>query len=74
MKNLTEFNKSDNIKICYVSCGQNFRRRLSELGLFDGAEIEIIKNDRWGPIIVKIFESKIALGRGEAQKIYGNKI
>ena len=47
MKNLTEFNKSDNIKICYVSCGQNFRRRLSELGLFDGAEIEIIKNDRW---------------------------
>jgi len=74
MKNLTEFNKGDTIKIRCISCGQNFRRRLSELGLFDGAEIEVIKNDKWGPIIVKIFESKIALGRGEAQKIYGNKI
>jgi len=74
MKNLTEFSKGDKIKILYVNCGRNFKRRLSELGLFYGIEIKIIKNDGWGPIIVKIFESKIALGRGEALKIYGRKI
>ena len=74
MKKLIEFNQGDKIKINYVECGMNFKRRLSELGLYDGAEIEIIKNDKFGPLLIKIFNSRIALGRGEAEKIYGEQI
>ena len=73
MKNITEFKKGDRIKIKYIECGQNFKRRLVELGLYDNTEIEIIKNDQFGPLVIKIFDSKIALGRGEASKIYGEK-
>jgi len=74
MRTLIEFEKGDRVKIKCVKCGQNFKRRLGELGLFDGAEIEIAKNDKFGPLLIKIFDSKIALGQGEAGKIYGKKI
>lgn len=73
-KSLIQFKQGEKIQIECVGCGRNFRNRLCELGLFDGSEVEIIKNDEFGPIIVKIFDSKIALGRGEAAKIYGKKV
>lgn len=73
-KLLSQFKKGENIKILSVGCGREFARRLCALGLFEETEIEIIKNDNSGPIIVKIMNSKIALGQGEACKIYGKKI
>lgn len=72
-KKLIEFEGGDKVKIECVDCGRDFKNRLCDLGLFDGSEVEIIKNDRFGPLIIKIFDSKIALGRGEASKIYGEK-
>lgn len=73
-KNLTEFKKGDKVQISNINCGREFSRRLCDLGLFDGSELEIVKNDNFGPIIVKILNSKIALGRGEANKVYAEKI
>ena len=73
-KTLIDFREGDKVKIECVNCGFNFKRRLIDLGLFDGSEVEIIKNDRFGPFILKIFDSKIALGRGQAAKIYADKI
>ena len=73
MKILTEFEKGSKIKIKQMECGWGSKRRLADLGLFTGAEIELIKNDRFGPLLIKILDSKIALGRGESQKIYGEK-
>ncbi|MCD6109665.1 ferrous iron transport protein A [bacterium] len=73
-KSLSQFKKGDKVRVLSVNCGRTLSRRLSDLGLFEETEIEIIKNDDFGPIIVKILNSKIALGRGEAIKIYGEKI
>jgi len=73
-KSLIDFKEGDKVRIKCVSCGINFKRRLIDLGLFDGAEVEVTKNDKFGPLILKIFNSKIALGRGQATKIYGEKI
>ena len=70
---LPEFKKGDKVRIECVECGHGFRNRLCDLGLFDGSEVEIVKNDKFGPLIIKILDSKIALGRGEASKIYGEK-
>lgn len=74
MKSLAEFKKGERVKILSVKCGRNFSHRISELGLFVGSEIEVVKNDNFCPIIIKIFSSQIALGQGEAQKIYGEEI
>jgi len=73
-KRLVQFKKGDKVKIGCMECRCNFGNRLTELGLFEGSEIEIVKNDNFGPLVIKIFNSKIALGRGEATKIYGEKI
>ncbi len=73
-KILSQFKKGEKVMILGVDCGREFGRRLCDLGLFEGTEIEIIKNDDFGPIVIRILNSKIALGRGEASKIYGEKI
>lgn len=72
-KPLTAFKPGDKIQIKRVGCGKNFKCRLYELGLFDGALVQIIKNDGFGPIVLKVFDSKIALGRGEAEKVKGER-
>ena len=72
-KVLSQFNNGETIKILAIDCGRRFARRLSDLGLFEGTEIEVVKNDKFHPIIIQILNSKIALGQGEANKIYGTK-
>ncbi len=73
-KNLSEFKNGEKVKILGINCGKEFGRRLCDLGLFEGTEIKIIKNDNFGPIVIQILNSKIALGRGKTSKIYGEKI
>lgn len=51
-----------------ISAGQRASKRLYEMGFNKGSELKVVKNDR-GPIIVSLSGTKIALGRGLAQKI-----
>lgn len=71
---MLEFGAGEAVRIDCVDCGFGLKNRLGEMGLYDGAEIKVAKNDGSGPIIVKILNSRVALGRGEAAKIYGSKI
>jgi len=70
---LSQFKQNDLVVIKGINCGRNFSRRLCDLGLFEGSEVRIIKNDNFGPIVIQVLHSKIALGRGEAEKIYAEK-
>lgn len=74
MASINEFRKGDLVVIETIDCEQKLRRRLCELGLFEGAKVEIIKNDRKSPVLIKVFNSKIVLDQKGAQKIYGEKI
>ncbi|MFA7171104.1 MAG: FeoA family protein [Candidatus Paceibacterota bacterium] len=74
MTSITKFHEGDIIRIRLLECGLGFQKRMAELGIFAGAEIEIAKNDGRGPLLVKVFDSKIVLGQSGAQKIYGDKI
>lgn len=50
--------------------GMRMRRRLTELGLHQGASIRVLKNDAHGPLIVAVKEhGRLALGRGMAYHI-----
>jgi len=73
-KSLLLFKQGDTVLIKEIQCGREFANRLSDLGLFEDTEITIVKNDNFGPLILKIFNSKVAIGRGEASKIYAEKI
>ena len=73
-KQLSQFKIGEEIKISKINCGRIFSNRLSDLGLFEGTSVEIIKNNNSCPIIIQIMNSKIALGQGEAHKIYGKSL
>jgi len=73
-KSLADYPSGTNIEITDMHGGPYFRQRLGELGLFQGARAKIIKNDRFGPVILKVFNSKIALGRHQAKRTYVKKI
>ena len=68
------------VKIKQVISGFGLKKRLHEMGLCEmtadceGAIAEVVKNDFRGPIILRIFDSRLIIGRGQAQKIMVEEI
>jgi len=73
MAPLIMFNKGDRLKIKKIQGGINFRKRLEGMGLGIDKIVEISKTPP-GPVIVKVENSKIVLGFGEASKILAEKV
>jgi len=57
------------VKIARLQGGSSFRQRLTEMGLGDGQEISVLSSGSPGPFLLRIKDSKIAIGRGMAEKI-----
>jgi len=55
------------VRILEITGGKGFVRRLSDLGLFPGQVVEIVS--RGPPVVVRVNDSEIAIGRGVARKI-----
>lgn len=53
----------------YLAGGRGLMSRLATLGFTPGARVNMVQNFGRGPIIVMVRGTRIALGRGEAQKI-----
>ncbi len=53
----------------YLAGGRGLASRLATLGFTPGARVDMVQNFGRGPIIVMVRGTRIALGRGEAQKI-----
>ncbi|MEA3326304.1 MAG: FeoA family protein [Chloroflexota bacterium] len=53
--------------------GKNLSKRLLVLGFTKGVEVTVQQNSGFGPVIVLIRDSRIALGRGEAKKVMVEK-
>ena len=53
--------------------GWGFTSRLATLGFTPGAKLTMVQNFGRGPLIVNIRGTRIALGRGEAAKVYVTK-
>ena len=67
--NLLSASEIDSIvEIQKINAGQKARRFLADLGVLEGVKLRIIKNDA-GPIIVEVKNSRVAIGRGIANKI-----
>ncbi|HID63301.1 MAG TPA: ferrous iron transport protein A [Anaerolineae bacterium] len=50
--------------------GWGFMSRLATLGFTPGAKLTMVQNFGHGPLIVSIRNTRIALGRGEAAKVF----
>ncbi len=70
---LSMADKNKRWEIVDIAGGRNIKQRLSALGLYPGSIIKMVTNDFGGPLIIEVSNSKIAIGRGMAQKIIVNE-
>ncbi len=52
-----------------VQGGRRMLARLATFGFVRGAEVQVVQNYGAGPVIVQVHGARVALGRGEAQRI-----
>jgi len=53
--------------------GQEFARRLQEMGIIPGSVIEVIRNASMGPVEISVMGTRLAIGRSIASRIYVEK-
>lgn len=57
------------LKVINITAGCGLSRRLADLGIVPGVELKLVNPDTLGPVIVDLKGSRLALGRGVAQRI-----
>ena len=65
---LTKVPLGERVRLISIEGGRELTRRLAELGLTTGVELRVLQ-DSGGPVILAVRDSRIALGRGMADKI-----
>ena len=57
------------VTVTEVRAGWGLQRRLADMGLTPGVQIRVINRQMTGPVLIDLRGSRVALGRGMAQKI-----
>ena len=73
---MSELPAGEHATVLNFKGGRAVNNRLTSLGFTPGVEINMTQNYGHGPLIVTVRGTRVALGRGEAQKIIvqrGNK-
>ncbi|MEA1961962.1 MAG: FeoA family protein [Bacillota bacterium] len=64
---LIEMKPGDKAQISSILKGGNFQRKMFEMGIMPGVQIELIARHPFrGPLLIKVGQSQVALGRGVA--------
>lgn len=66
---LTMVAQGERVRLLKVNAGERLSGRLSAMGLTPGVELTVIQ-DAGGPLLLGVRETRLALGRGMAQKIF----
>jgi len=56
------------LQLVRIAAEAGLRRRLTEMGLTPGVEFALLQ-DRGGPLLLNVRNTRLAIGRGAAQKI-----
>ena len=57
------------VTVIGVRAGRGLLRRLADMGLTPGIQIRVINSQMPGPVRIDLRGSRVALGRGVAQKV-----
>lgn len=69
MTPLAELSTGRSGTIQALSGGRRFVGRLAALGFTPGVPVTMVRNNRFGPVIVAVRGTQVALGRGEARRV-----
>jgi ferrous iron transport protein A len=70
LANLGEIKPPQVVKLAKIISGKRASRVLAEMGFTGSTQIKVIRNTGGGPMIVRIRDTQIILGRGLASKVY----
>jgi ferrous iron transport protein A len=73
MVEITRLKSGEESVVVKIKGGKDFYSRMASLGLTEGSLVKVIQNFGKGPMIILVRDTRIALGRGEAEKIMVNK-
>jgi len=68
LRALTEVAPGERVHLVNLAGGHHFSQRLADLGLVPETEIQVLNNT--GPVIIALGNTRIALGRGMAGRIF----
>jgi ferrous iron transport protein A len=57
------------VSVVSINSGRGLRNRLTAMGLMPKTQIQVVHNGRLGPFVISIKNSRMAIGRGVADKI-----
>jgi ferrous iron transport protein A len=57
------------VTVAGVRAGWGLQRRLADMGLTPGVQIRVLNSQMPSPVLIDLRGSRVALGRGVAQKI-----
>jgi Fe2+ transport system protein FeoA len=66
---LSRVEEGRTVTVVSVHGGRGLRSRLTALGLLPRVQITVVHNGRFGPFVISIKNSRIAIGKGVADKI-----
>lgn len=69
MTPLIQLNNGESGMVRALHGGRGFVSRLAALGFTPGATITMVRNNGFGPVIVAVRGTQVALGRGEARRV-----
>ena len=65
---LTNVRSGQPVVLVQISGGHRVAHRLAELGLTPGVQLEVLQN-KGGPILLAVRGTRLAIGRGMANKV-----
>jgi ferrous iron transport protein A len=67
---LSSLGMGESCTVVRLEGGAGLVGRLVALGFTPGATVEVVRNNRHGPLIVAVLDTHIALGRGQAARVH----
>jgi len=67
---LSALHTGEHGEVVRLNGGRGMLSRMTSLGFTPGAEVTVLQNFGRGPLITRVREARIALGRGEAGRVY----
>jgi ferrous iron transport protein A len=68
-KTLATIRPGQTVRLVRIHAGQHLMSRLAAMGMLPHVEITVVRNSHPGPCVISVRDSKVALGRGMADRI-----
>jgi len=66
---LSSVNPGENVTLIDIEGGKGIRTKLHSMGLLPGVTIRVLNQSGYGPVIIAVKDSRLAIGHGMAGKI-----